>query len=660
MKFYKATLYKVPFDSSYKNVVDYRSYVAESNVITGVNDIEISAIQNSFFSNLPSLVVLPESDTYKSVKTSGRTLVLSVYGIYENICEYNYLILQGSNSKLFCFIDSMDSNNDSSNASTMLYCTIDYWNTYIEQIYAMPAQFAEYQHEYMNINNSNNDDRVPSSFKYMKKYQSLFDKVIIWLKIRLDRTGYDIISDAETLSFRYMWDGSASGYITGYIPIAFIENTADNFTITPINGYFATNYDSGEADEVNDYIYTEVTQHLVSQYLIDATITFITPSGIFYKDNYIYNNGVINYFKVSKLYSYTAGNVNKVICTLAKNSEQLIGENVEVSGNYTFGVSTPFIFYSNTQRNFSIFSATTKETATIINSIPTISNSINASFSPNNETNLYKSPYSRKNLKLFSQNFDVTPKVSGSTTKLDSKLSFQSWFNVSMLFESVLNSDHNTKYFLEDIEPIAIPNNATYTTSVDKLAAYLQTSSLANTMKFVASEIGLTGAAIAGSFVSPVAVVGAGAGMLSAATNFVSQRLLAERTPDQFTNPSFNAADAFYTAFPIIEEDTLLQRDKNILADYWHKYGHIIMNKQSFSAIRFYFDYKKYRDTCIPGITNPIARRVIETIFNNGVTIWHCNSVRNVNLRDPVGTIYYPNIYDYTKNNPDAIGASTV
>lgn len=126
------TLYKTPFDGSYRNVVDFHKI--PTNL---VNQIDLKdTLSRVFYDSFDSFYVRLPSP--KSIKASQDLTSLVIPESYEDIRDYNYAIINSNNKYYFYFINNIVSNNDGDGQRHTPSCDLtlkwDSWNNNIDKI----------------------------------------------------------------------------------------------------------------------------------------------------------------------------------------------------------------------------------------------------------------------------------------------------------------------------------------------------------------------------------------------------------------------------------------------------------------------------------------------------------------------------------------------
>lgn len=635
MKFNLATLYKVPFDNSYRDVVDYYTLTDTSATPTkrvfGKDPLTSASIKNArdkFFANrLDSRVVYTSNSVYKSVKVIGNNIECSVVGGYNDICDFNYIVFSDTISnpekQLYCFVTNITSNNDNTvTKSCTITCEIDFWTNYVDSIeMTTRKQFETFAHDKTNIFNGKFDDRLPSEFTYTNTLSNMFNDYIIFARVVADaRWGLDFIGNS--------FDASAIGFQIKYIPLYYVHNGTFNY----IKGITDNNTQWGGYFEESFYTIMDAS----SEYVYDLSLTPFTPYGIFGLSYVSLING--NYYF----------NVNTVTITSGKGRCHIVDTVDDTNyfeGAFEWGSNPDIMTFplciglSHKPHKNPILNREVSKT--IIESY-TKDKSISSDYAFGKEIKFYQSPFKKYVLFYNGAQYDISPSPVGTTANLVSTLKFKRLANLTLSVEH--NNDVGSTYYLK------LNDAGQIQCSKDKLEAYKQQAMEADRMKLYVGQLGSIASTVAGLASGNAGLaIGGAAGLLATSANYHSNVIRATNAPDNLNAPSNNMYDTFNTIAPLLLTKTLYQEDVKAVGSIWQHFGYPIHEERDFSVKRFYYDYKQIKNPIFPNITNPLARKKIEQIFANGVTIWHYNRLD----RDHD----YFQFGNYSINNPDWDGA---
>ena len=623
MKFHKMTLYKVPFDNSYNDVVDYHRYTRTGNVLTKSNltRAHIIADRLQYFNSLSHLDVYDgtgDTIAYKSVKVVDDKIVCSVLGSYETISEYNYAVLYGPYKVTYCFINSFDSNNDSANSSTTLYLEIDHWTTNIADILLdTPEQFEEYAHDNAKVFNNKNDLRLPKEFITRNTFTYLVDDAILFARGKIDRDKFSPASlpGAST----YYIDPADCNFITYYIPMFKMEQEGGSYIVRPIIGAYkdANNNVSWETAIINNTFFPSLSS---VPYVHEITLTCFTPVGV---------------IKASD-YTVTVNNKVYMKATTFDTNEFTV----------TFGNIT--LYYAYNAGGCWLYSSTKPAFLPAGNEITSYTKyneyvyhkGINRTYTIELEIKYFQFPYKVISLIYKGREYNITPEPTGNTTSPQVTVSFIKLDGEMLKIE---NADD-----IGDTIFISLNNSDFLPLTVDAQLNYNLTKANGDQTRAIATSLlaAIGGVALA-PFTGGASIIGgitaAGGTIASYATKLKDM----SKEADSFTNVSANSFDMLPSIFPRIKSKNLKDGDIEILTTMWRKYGYPIFESRQFTMHRFWYDYKQIKESYLPNITNPIARRKIENILNKGVRIWHFNAIGSSG-----NTSIMSGISDFSKNNP--------
>ena len=295
MKFLNATLYKVPFDNSYINVIDYHNYEPKVGVLNGYErsdtEYRIKFIRHAYFKDRSKLVIYDSNSAYKSVKIDGDRITVSIAGNFENVSDYNYIIFDTKDNetpclstKLFCFIISATSNNDSTNPSTTIIAEVDHWtNNVVSMTFNTPTQFEEYAHlEINSLLHNIVDDRLPSDFNTNNEISYLFEDCVIWIRVEYDKSHLPVPNSFAGCFL----DAASTSSVFFYIPYTYIRRVGDDLTGKPIIGIIKRD-NTIELDFTAFLASRSYFTWLNNQYTKGVSLTIFTPMGVFKQSEYI-------------------------------------------------------------------------------------------------------------------------------------------------------------------------------------------------------------------------------------------------------------------------------------------------------------------------------------------------------------------------------------
>ena len=620
MKFYRATLYKVPFDNTYKNVVDYHSYTNNSGTLSKdvLTPQNILSGRDAYFNSLTKLVVYNGENHgstgthYKSVKISGRFLECAIYGDYSVLSVYNYIVLENGDEKLFAFVNSCSSDNNSDNhPSVYIYAEIDYWTSNIVSILtSTPSQFEEYAHDDPRVFNGKNDSRLPEKFVTKNQYKYLVDDAILFLRVKCDATHG--ISPALT-SGEYYIDSTNINYRTVYIPMYRMLKESGNYIVRPIIGAYkdaTTIVDWTDLIKNNSFV-----QFLGgSEYIFEMTFTCITPFGIIKASDYtiLYNNNV--YLFIDTI-SSTKGKV-------AYGAYNLI-----------YYIDNGAALYATTKPTY--FPASNNATEYTINEEFSYHKGINRLYSFDEEIKRYSYPFYKNVLMYKGREYNITPEFTGNSTTPSLDVSFM---KLDGEMVKIKNADN-----IADSVFIPLNNTDYLPLTIDAQRLYNDTKANGDMMRLIATSVAGGLAVLAAPFTGGVsAIVGAGA-LAAGGLKLKATQIDVTKQVDNFQNVSSNSYDMLPTIFPRMRTEELSDNDKEVISSIWRANGYPIFELRPFQMRRYWYDYKQLKKSTFSQIMNPIARKQIESIFDNGVCIWHYNTVGSSHTIKPVNTFGFNN-----------------
>ena len=642
MKFNKATLYKVPFDNTYKNVVDYHKYGKVANVLTELTltATEIQQARRSYFGTLSSLSVYSSGSAYKSVKIIGKSVEVSIAGNYDNICEYNYIVFQDYDremetysNELYCFVRNFVSNNDSNNPSTTIICEIDYWTQYIDTLSLnTPHQFEEYAHTNPKDFNGKADTRVPTEFVHKNTFDAMFDDAILFLVVDYD-PDHPIASVPNNYS---QFDTTVGRWIRYYIPILAMtrEGEHGSLILRVLSGVY---YDSDHLNDYSEYYAQgKILSSLDSQYIFGARLTVATPAGIFAASSHTvtYNNKL--FFKADAI-------ENNYYAVLVDTNKYVYGVSATAGFAMYFTNYSNFLGLANTHNTYlkSLYFNYRKN--------------INLSASAEDEIKLLQYPYHTYTLYYKGKSYNITPEPNGSSVAPNVAVTFRKFDDLAIKIENGSNIGNTTYFTLGETDTVPV--------SVDEYQRYKETQQTSDTMKATTAILaaGLTsigtllalpsGGASVG-LIAAGALVGGSTTMAKTTVDYIGKQITMAAQPDKINAPSNNSLNHFASIFPMVKESVLRNEDKELVCNVWKHYGYPVFDTKQYKMARFWYDYKQFKDTKLPNITNPVAKDILTSMFNNGVTIWHCNTIDSNIKSFTIG--------DYSKNNPSCTDCTEV
>ena len=632
MKFNRVIIYKVPFDNTYKNVVDYHTYYKiDSTLVKGTITVaNVEACRDKYFYSLPKSTVYNGTD--KSVKVIGKSFEVAISRDWELLKDYNYIrfqyvVTEHSEETVtdvcFAFITRVSSNNDSNTKrSCTINCEIDYWTQYVTSFINTPVQnTVRYEHESAKVYNSLTDDRLPQDYIEKNSFEYLFDDAILFLVVDYDST--QITWDYNITSQKF--DLAGTTFTRLYIPIAAFYMNNDSLILKAIVG---TSY--------NDAVYTDcsvflshsgLTNFLNSQYTYGAFFTLVTPLGVLKKTSYTQEIDGKLYLKLDSVdpHNFAISYGGGELYIHGTHGKTAVGE-----------IDSPPVMFDYTLREF--LPIQNKVTTFEKSFTPSYNKNVNAQYSAENERKLLQYPYTKLILDYKSKQYNITPEPTDTEDLPVVQLDFSRYNSL------ILTVKHTNG--IADVLTVALNDGDSLPIGSDTYQSYNEAQFTAN-----ASVAGATAIAsvVAGIALAPVtggaSLIGGLAAGVATTWKLGAEVIKAKEAPDTINCSSSNSFDLFATTNPRIIKKTLKPKDLLTVTSVWNKYGVPIKAVKNYAMYRFWFDYKQYDNASFPQIYNDDARKTIENAFNNGLTIWHCN-----NINDTIRTFV---IGDYSRNNPD-------
>ena len=645
MKFNDATLYKVPFDNTYKNVVDYHKYTKTGTALIknqSMTSDDIAECREEYFNSLPKYTAYSSTSNFKSVKVIGNLVECSIALDWTVIKDYNYIVFAhypaGATSVaaiLHCFITNVVSENDSDSPSSKITCEIDYWTQYVSEISLQtPQQFELYAHDNPTKFNARNDARLPNEYIYKNTYDWLYDDAIMFMCIDVDGDHfYDAQMPDPQSNYLYPLDSGTGKIRRIYMPIFAFYKVNDETVMQPIVGVYAGgNYqDMTTVIAKNGYF-----EYLDSQYVYNVSLTCITPFGLLKKSDHT----VVN---ENKIYL-------KIDGSITDNNNTFVYMDIDNTIRMYASLQRPTSFYVTNKLN--LMGAYNEKAATTFENDFHYNADIDDPYEYTQENKLYSYPFTRKIIIYKGKEYNVTPEPTGDLTTPESKVTFVRFSDVEMRVTNE-NNIADTVYF-------SLADNDILPVTVDQYTAYKQTSRNADATKAatttgaaIATAITIAALAIAsGGTTAPLVVGGAIAGGAGTIANTWAQygatQMQKAELPDNVNAPSVNSMNLLFCIVPVIKNCVLKDEDAFLVTSIWKRYGQPMFALSAYMTRRFWYDYKQFKETSLPSITNANAREKLESIFNKGVTIWHCNSIDDDIKEFTVSNYYHnnPSAYD--------------
>lgn len=644
MEFNHATLFKVPFDNTYKNVVDYHTYTKTGTTLTktALSQANIKQCRSNYFSSLAWHNIYFNHSKNKSVKITGKYVQFSIAGKWYYNKDYNYVRLQrweeieGVDTivdELFCFVNSMDSNNDSSAPSTTIYAEIDFWTQYIDRIEMnTPEQYEMYAHEYVNVYNGKKDDRIPSEFISRNTFNYLFTDFILFIKIAIDRSYFG--PQYTTTRGRFDPAGGVLDYV--YVPFMAVYKTGNVYHYELITGYeyldtagTASTMDRTSTIKQYGYFgfYDDERMH-------DAKLTPFTPFGVLKATDFTrLVNGKRHFVSNVNMFWIDSGN-NYVLPFTYQIGNVTYKHYIYVPGTLGNLFSMGAIFASD---NSSMLPVDNLIENMSYNFSATDNKNILSSYSFLTEAKFKQYPYETRTLIYNGTQYNITPEPTGSSTT--------PYVTIYLKLLNSLKIEVNNRSNIGDVFSLVLTNDPSIPISADVYKSYALKQLDADMMKLTVSSLGSIATVIAGmASANPMLIIGGATAGAGALANIGGSIQTASQTPDVINNPSNNAFDNIYTSCPIVKSSILKEEDYQYISSIWRRNGYPIKEYRSFTMKRFWYDYKQIKSCTMPIITNALARETIERALNNGVVIWHANNVGN--------TIKISTINNFSINNP--------
>ena len=643
MKFNTATLYKVPFDNTYKNVVDYHKYNKVANVLTKqtMTSATIEECRNAYFDSLPHRIIYSANtiSERKSVKINGKYIECSIALDIDDARDYNYIIFEvidrddNRTNQLFCFINSTTSNNNSSNPSTTIYAEIDYWTQYVASIELnTPRQFEMYAHEYVGLYNGKQDDRIPSEYILRNSFDYIVDDFILFIKVIIDRSFFENLYTSTR--GRFDPAGGVLDYV--YVPFIAVSKVNNRYSFELITGY---DYIDTNGNPQSWDIYNKIKQYgyfgfYDDERIHDAKLTPFTPFGIFKSSIHTQvTNGKTHFISNVQMFWVDGGNHYCLPFTYTSDNvtyKHYIYAPGTAGGLFSMGAlfatDNTFVLPTENMQVSKSFTYSNNPSKNIL-----------AAYNSSYERKFLQFPFSRVTIIFNGSAYNVTPEPTGTGVSPQSTIKLQVLNDIKM---EVSNSNK-----IGDIFSLILVNNPSIPTSVDAYKSYALKQLDADMMKLTASQMGAIASIIAGIATgNPLVTIGGATAGVASIVNVGSSVQKASQTPDAINNPSNNGFDNIYTACPIIKTSELRNEDKANISSIWVRNGYPVKELRQFTMKRFWYDYKQLKNTMLTNLTNPIARKTIEDAFNNGICIWHSNFIDD--------TIKAVTINDFSKNNP--------
>lgn len=644
MKFNNATLYKVPFDNSYKNVVDYHMYNKHSSVLIKDLDVQkedIITCRAKYFYDLPKYTAYNNRRVCKSVKVIGNRVECSIALDWETIKDYNYIIFADyppgqtyTDIYLHCFIIDVVSENDGDTPSSRIICEIDYWTQYIDSIQLdTPNQFEAFAHEPVNRYNGKFDKRLPADFIHRNTFKFLTEDYILFIRVSIDRSYFD----PQYTTTRGRFDPAGGVVDYAYVPFMAVRKSYGSYNYELITGYEYKNTDgtalsSDASDAIKKYGYFGFYD---DERIRDAKLTPFTPFGVFKASEHTTIAGGKRHF-ISNVNMFWIDNGNNYVMPFEYTKDNVTYKHYiyhpgAVGSLFNMGA----IFATD---NVSFLPVDNEDMWYVFTKNFTDYKNIRADYNANYERKLFQYPFWKESLIYNGSQFNITPEPTGSNVQP------QIILKIKVLNDIRLEITNESQ--IADVFSIILNNNASVPTSVDAYKSYALKQLESDMLRLGTQELGSIAAIIAGVAIgNPMIAVGGATAGVNALSNVGANVAKAKNTPDSIIYPSNNAFDNIYTACPIVKTSELKDEDKETISSLWRRNGYPINEYRPFTMYRFWYDYKQTENACLSNITNSLARKTIENALNAGMVIWHANIIDDED-------IYIQTIGNFTANNP--------
>ena len=231
--------------------------------------------------------------------------------------------------------------------------------------------------------------------------------------------------------------------------------------------------------------------------------------------------------------------------------------------------------------------------------------------------------------------YNITPEFTGNSTTPSLDVSFM---KLDGEMVKIKNADN-----IADSVFIPLNNTDYLPLTIDAQRLYNDTKANGDMMRLIATSVAGGLAVLAAPFTGGVsAIVGAGA-LAAGGLKLKATQIDVTKQVDNFQNVSSNSYDMLPTIFPRMRTEELSDNDKEVISSIWRANGYPIFELRPFQMRRYWYDYKQLKKSTFSQIMNPIARKQIESIFDNGVCIWHYNTVGSSHTIKPVNTFGFNN-----------------
>lgn len=591
----KITFFKVPFDNGYKNVFDIGNYQSDGNIFDDF-------ISENFF---PLIVA---QNINKSVKITNNDFILSVYGEYSTLINYNYAKIETPTETKYYFITNFVSDNDGNNSSVTISLEYDVWHNNIDLL-ANTNNFDE------NFIERRHENRYTSATE--RKYNTIAERLqnvahtevlnttysggaILWNYIRVDNACYTQSgTELYTRIVGSVKSQSAQAPIIAN-PVGYYDYSTKK--LYPITAYRITT--SGTQQNVNFWTYTstETNTHILASWL-----SFNMPYQITYDVDYLDNSVEITF-------------PQGVYCGFMYEKDG--SAYVLVNSILQFAFINPTYFENDTLKfinDIEIYGYYKVITTDIFNP--------NIAYVPISESKLYTFPYNYRKCKI--REWEYIIKNEGA------------YDSVNVYIDSYDKSSplvYVEEYGKESYKANNIQTPSQCIIAVSQMDLFNRNNSeSAYTGRYLRLVSGALNNFIGGARGGAVGI-GSAVGKTFSDTmldylSFNAKLDDIEKQQDSYNIPSYIAQNdtEFQDNLVVYDYEMYNTNEINTLLSLFRLQGYAINNVDTIRYnSRIWFDYVKTQNCNLPFINNIINKKAIEQIYDNGVTRWHINTSAGV------------------------------
>lgn len=232
----------------------------------------------------------------RALKFNDDNITLTIPEKYDEVFDYNYVEVIQNNREFYYFVDRVESQNFSSTPATTLYCSMDYWGTFYDQIvhgdYDRSQEVVRKSQKQTRLYSGNNYEFNPYYFGRAEKgigastrsYCTTLDNRydILWLKLTLDPGKEYTLTYGDTVDTVWQFCSEYGTLKYAFIPFKVFDKGTPNVAKQTVTGstthiLYSVGDTSRSAQVISTLDVNTLDFNFDTAYVYDVSFTFYPP-----------------------------------------------------------------------------------------------------------------------------------------------------------------------------------------------------------------------------------------------------------------------------------------------------------------------------------------------------------------------------------------------